>query len=38
MSLQFNWVNSSGYMRRERFRHRISSLLKRLRGQTAYEG
>jgi SM-20-related protein len=38
MSLQFNWVNSSGYMRRERMRHRVSSLLKRLRGQTAYEG
>ena len=38
MSLQFNWVNSSGYMRRERIRHRVSSLLKRLRGQTAYEG
>jgi SM-20-related protein len=38
MSLQFNWVNSSGYMRRERIRHRVSSFLKRLRGQTAYEG
>jgi SM-20-related protein len=38
MSLQFNWVNSSSYMRRERFRHKISSFLKRLRGQTAYEG
>ncbi len=38
MSLQFNWVNSSGYMRRERLRHKISSALKRLRGQTAYEG
>jgi SM-20-related protein len=38
MSLQFNWVNSSGYMRRERFRHKVSSFLKRLRGQTAYEG
>jgi len=37
MSLQFNWVNSSGYMRRERFRHKVSSLLKRLRGQTADE-
>ncbi len=38
MSLQFNWVNSSGYMRRERLRHKVSSLLKRLRGQSAYEG
>ena len=38
MSLQFNWVNSSGYMRRERFRHGVSSFLKRLRGQAAYEG
>ena len=38
MSLQFNWVNSSNYMRRERFRHGVSSFLKRLRGQTAYEG
>lgn len=38
MSLQFNWVNSSSYMQRERLRHRISSLLKRLRGQAAYEG
>ena len=38
MSLQFNWVNSSGYMRRERLRHGVSSFLKRLRGQTAYEG
>jgi SM-20-related protein len=38
MSLQFNWVNSSSYMRRERFRHKISSVLKRLRGQSAYEG
>jgi SM-20-related protein len=38
MSLQFNWVNSSGYMRRESFRHNVSSFLKRLRGQTAYEG
>ncbi len=38
MSLQFNWVNSSSYMRRERFRHVVSSVLKRLRGQTAYEG
>jgi len=37
MSLQFNWVNSSGYMRRERMRHRVSSFLKRLRGHTAYE-
>jgi hypothetical protein len=31
-------VNSSGYMRREKFRHKISSALKRLRGQSAYEG
>jgi SM-20-related protein len=38
MSLQFNWVNSSRYMRRERFRHKVSSFLKRLRGQTEYEG
>jgi SM-20-related protein len=38
MSLQFNWVNSSRYMQRERFRHKISSFLKRLRGQAAYEG
>ena len=38
MSLQFNWVNSSGYMRRERLRHGVSSFLKRLRGQTPYEG
>jgi len=38
MSLQFNWVNSSSYMRRERFRHGVSSFLKRLRGQTAYKG
>jgi SM-20-related protein len=38
MSLQFNWVTNSSYMRRERLRHRVSSLLKRLRGQTAYEG
>ena len=38
MSLQFNWVNSSSYMRRERIRHKISSFLKRLRGQSAYEG
>ena len=38
LSLQFNWVNSSGYMRRERLRHNVSSFLKRLRGQTAYEG
>jgi hypothetical protein len=38
MSLQFNWVNSSGYMRRERLRHNVSSFLKRLRGQAAYEG
>ena len=38
MSLQFNWVNSSNYMRRERFRHGVSSFLKRLRGQTPYEG
>jgi len=38
MGLQFNWVNSAGYMRRERFRHGVSSLLKRLRGQSGYEG
>jgi SM-20-related protein len=38
MSLQFNWVNSSGYMRRERIRHRVSSFLKRIGGQTDYEG
>lgn len=38
MSLQFNWVTHSSYMRRERIRHRVSSILKRLRGQTAYEG
>jgi len=38
MSLQFNWVNSSSYMQRERLRHRVSSFLKRLCGQTAYEG
>jgi|SRR5579871_26044 len=38
MSLQFNWVNSSGYMRRERLRHNVSSFLKRLRGQSVYEG
>jgi SM-20-related protein len=37
MSLQFNWVNSSGYMRRERFRHHVSSLLKKLRGESAQE-
>ena len=38
MSLQFNWVTSSSYMRRERIRHRISSFLKRLRGEPFYEG
>jgi len=38
MSLQFNWVNSAGYKQREKFRHGVSSLLKRLRGQSGYEG
>jgi hypothetical protein len=37
MSLQFNWVNSAGYQRRERFRHQVSSLLKKLKGEK-YEG
>ena len=38
MSLQFNWVNSAGYQRREKLRHGVSSLMKRLRGQSEYEG
>jgi hypothetical protein len=38
MSLQFNWVNSAGYQRREKLRHGVSSLMKRLRGQGGYEG
>ena len=38
MSLQFNWVNSSGYQRREKLRHGVSSLMKRLRGLSGHEG
>jgi len=33
MSLQMNWVKNDRYMRREQFRHEISSFFKRLSGR-----
>jgi SM-20-related protein len=36
LSLQMNWVKSDTYARRERFRHRISSVLKGLVGSAGY--
>ena len=36
MSLQMNWVKSDRYMRKEQFRHQVSSLFKRLSGQKTY--
>lgn len=38
MSLQMNWVKSDRYQRKEQMRHQISSFVKRLFGQSAYEG
>jgi hypothetical protein len=38
MSLQMNWVKSDKYMKREQFRHKVSSVFKRLFGQSTYEG
>jgi SM-20-related protein len=35
MSLQMNWVKSDRYMRREQFRHQISSFIKSLTGRNA---
>ena len=35
LSLQFNWVSGDAYVRRELARHRFSSWMKRLSGQTA---
>jgi hypothetical protein len=38
MSLQMNWVKSDRYQRKEQLRHQISSFVKRLFGQSTYEG
>ena len=38
MSLQMNWVASDRYMRKERFRHEVSSFVKSLVGRKSYEG
>jgi len=36
MSLQMNWVKSDGYMRKEQFRHKVSSFVKRIFGGQVY--
>ncbi|HKD85074.1 MAG TPA: 2OG-Fe(II) oxygenase [Terriglobales bacterium] len=38
MSLQMNWVKSDSYLRKERFRHEVSSFVKGLVGRKSYEG
>jgi hypothetical protein len=38
MSLQMNWVKSDRYMRKERFRHEVSSFFKGLVGRKSYAG
>jgi SM-20-related protein len=38
MSLQMNWVKSDHYLRKERFRHEVSSFVKGLVGRKSYEG
>jgi len=38
MSLQMNWVKSDRYLRKERFRHEVSSFVKGLVGRRSYEG
>lgn len=38
MSLQMNWVKSDRYMRKEQFRHSVSSFIKKLFGKSTYEG
>ena len=38
MSLQMNWVKSDRYLRKERFRHEVSSFVKGLVGRKSYEG
>jgi SM-20-related protein len=38
MSLQMNWVKSDRYQRKEQLRHQVSSFVKRLFGQSTYEG
>ena len=38
MSLQVNWVKSDRYLRKERFRHEVSSFVKGLVGRKSYEG
>ncbi len=38
LSLQMNWVKSDKYLRKERFRHEVSSFVKGLVGRKASEG
>ena len=38
MSLQMNWVKSDRYLRKERFRHEVSSFVKGLVGRKGDEG
>ena len=38
MSLQMNWVKSDKYLRKERFRHEVSSFVKGLVGRKGDEG
>ncbi len=38
MSLQMNWVKSDRYLRKERFRHEVSSFVKGLVGRKSDEG
>ncbi len=38
MSLQMNWVKSDRYLRKERFRHEVSSFVKGLVGRKGNEG
>jgi SM-20-related protein len=38
LSLQMNWVASDRYGKREQFRHKVSSFIKQLFGQSRYEG
>src|SRR5262245_481992 len=38
LSLQINWVQSDHSMRKERFRHKVRSFLKKICGKSTYEG
>ncbi len=38
LGLQMNWVKSDRYMRKERFRHEVSSFFKGLVGRKSYAG